>query len=239
MPITGTVPDVSLNNGVLMPILGFGVYQMPPGQTEQAATDALAYGYRHLDTAAAYGNEETVGRQPLDDYYSQWRATQDLHRQGVTRAIGVSNFCPDRLIDLIEHNEVTPAVNQVETNPYFQRHDDQALMRERGVQLESWGPFAKGRNDLFTDPTLSAIGAAHGKSAAQVVLRWLLQRHVVVIPKSVRPERMAENIDVFDFALSEDDMAAIAAMDTGRSLFFDHRDPASVSRLNSFRVENP
>jgi 2,5-diketo-D-gluconate reductase A len=278
---------VTLNNGVEMPILGFGVYQIPAEQTEQAVTDALAAGYRHIDTAAAYGNEEAVGRaikasgiprdelfvttklwvqdpgedntrrafdaslerldldhldlylihQPLGDYYSEWRAMQDLYRQGLTRAIGVSNFHPDRLVDLVDHNEVTPAVDQIETHPFFQRRADQELMRERGVQLESWGPFAEGRNDLFTDPVLSAIGDGHGKSVAQVVLRWLVQRDVVVIPKSVRAERMAENIDVFDFELTDDEMARIAPMDTGASLFFDHRDPAMVSRLGSVRVD--
>jgi 2,5-diketo-D-gluconate reductase A len=277
---------VTLNNGVQMPILGFGVYQIPAEQSEQAVTDALAAGYRHIDTAAAYGNEEAVGRaikssgiprdelfvttklwiqdagednakrafetslqrlgldhldlylihQPFGDYYSSWRAMQDLHRQGVIKAIGVSNFHPDRLVDLIDHNEITPAVNQIETHPYFQRTADQELMRERGVQIESWGPFAEGRNNLFTDPTLSEIGAAHGKSVAQVVLRWLIQRDVVVIPKSVRPERMAENFDVFDFTLTDDEMTRIAGMDTGTSAFFDHRDPAMVSQLGNVRI---
>jgi 2,5-diketo-D-gluconate reductase A len=277
---------VTLNNGVQMPILGFGVYQIPAEQTEQAVTDALAAGYRHIDTAAAYGNEEAVGRaikssgiprdelfvttklwvsdagednakrafetslqrlgldhldlylihQPYGDYYSSWRAMQELHRQGVIKAIGVSNFHPDRLVDLIDHNEITPAVNQIETHPYFQRTADQELMRERGVQIESWGPFAEGRNNLFTDPTLSEIGAAHGKSVAQVVLRWLIQRDVVVIPKSVRPERMAENFDVFDFTLTDDEMTRIAGMDTGTSAFFDHRDPAMVSQLGNVRI---
>src|SRR4051794_30862220 len=151
---------------------------------------------------------------------------QDLNRQGVLKAIGVSNFYPDRLVELIGHNEVTPAVNQIETHPFFQRADYQQLMGERGVQIESWGPFAEGRNDLFADPTLSEIGAAHGKSVAQVVLRWLIQRGVVVIPVSVRPERMAENIDLFDFQLTEDEITRIAAMDTGTSLFLDHRGPA-------------
>ncbi|MFD8980589.1 aldo/keto reductase [Streptomyces sp. NPDC059564] len=274
---------VTLNNGVEMPVLGFGVYQIPPEQTEQAVSDALAAGYRSLDTAAAYGNEEAVGRaikssgiprqdlfvttklwisdagedkakrafdtslrklgldqldlylihQPYGDVYGSWRAMEGLHHQGLVRAIGVSNFHPDRLVDLIDHNEVTPAVNQVETHPFHQRTTDQELMRERGVQIESWGPFAKGRNNLFTHPVLSRIAAAHGKSVAQVVLRWLVQRAVVVIPKSVRSERMAENLDVFDFELTADQMAAITALDTGESLFFDHRDPAMVSRLGN------
>jgi 2,5-diketo-D-gluconate reductase A len=270
-----------------MPILGFGVYQIPPEQTEQAVTDALAAGYRHIDTAAAYLNEEAVGRaiaasgipreelfvttklwisdagedaarrgferslqrlgrdhldlylihQPFGDYYGSWRAMEKLQQEGSVRAIGVSNFYPDRLVGLIEHNGVTPAVNQIETHPYFQRADHQALMRERGVQIESWGPFAEGRNGLFTNPLLSEIGGAHGKSVAQVVLRWLIQRGIVVIPKSVRANRMAENIDVFDFALTDDEMTRIAAMDTGASLFLDHRDPAVVGQLSAFRLD--
>jgi 2,5-diketo-D-gluconate reductase A len=276
---------VTLNNGVQMPILGFGVFQIPPDQTEQAVSDALAVGYRHLDTAEAYRNEGAVGRaiatsgiardelfvttklwvqdggedgatrafeqslqrlgleyldlylihQPFGDYYSSWRAMQDLHQQGLVKAIGVANFYPDRLVDLIDHNEVTPAVNQIETHPFFQRQDYQQLMGERGVQLESWGPFAEGRNNLFSDPTLSQIGAAHGKSVAQVVLRWLVQREVVVIPKSVRPQRMAENFDVFDFQLTDEEMGGITAMDGGASLFFDHRDPEVVSRIGNVR----
>ena len=160
---------------------------------------------------------------------------QDLYKQGAVKAIGVSNFYPDRLVDLIDHNEVTPAVNQVETHPFFQRQDYQQLLGERGVQLESWGPFAEGRNNLFSDPTLSQIGAGHGKSVAQVVLRWLIQRQVAAIPKSVRLERMAENFDVFDFQLTDEEMSRIAAMDTGVSLFFDHRDAAMVSRIGNVR----
>jgi len=284
--MTPDVQQVTLNNGVLMPILGFGVYQIPADQTEQAVSDALAAGYRSLDTAAAYGNEEAVGRaiaasgiprdelfvttklwvqdageeatqgafaaslqrlgldyvdlylihQPFGDVYGSWRTMQGLNQEGSARAIGVSNFHVDRLVDLIEHNEVSPAVNQIETHPYHQRSAEQQLMREHAVQLESWGPFAEGRNSLFTDATLTSIGAAHGKTVAQVVLRWLVQRDVVVIPKSVRPDRMAENIDVFDFALTEDQMASIAAMDTGASLFFDHRDPAMVRTLSRARI---
>jgi 2,5-diketo-D-gluconate reductase A len=160
---------------------------------------------------------------------------QDLYKQGVVKAIGVANFYPDRLVDLIDHNDITPAVDQVETHPFFQRQDYQQFMGERGVQLESWGPFAEGRNNLFSDPILSEIGAAHHKSVAQVVLRWLIQRQVVVIPKSVRPERMAENFEVFDFQLTDEEMGRIAAMDTGASLFFDHRDPEMVSRIGNVR----
>jgi 2,5-diketo-D-gluconate reductase A len=285
--MTNAIPLITLNNGLQMPILGFGVYQIPAEQTEQAVTDALTAGYRLLDTAAAYRNEEAVGRairssglsrdelfvttklwvqdpgeentrrafetslerlgldhvdlylihQPYGDYYSEWRAMQELNREGLAQAIGVSNFPSDRLVDLIDHNEIVPAVNQIETHPFFQRTAEQQLMRERGVQIESWGPFAEGQNNLFSDPTLSEIGASRGKSVAQVVLRWLIQRDVVVIPKSVRAERMRENIDVFDFELTEDEMARIAAMDTGATLFFDHRDPEWVSRLGTNRVD--
>ncbi|MET8754150.1 aldo/keto reductase [Streptomyces sp. NPDC004667] len=278
---------VTLNNGVEMPILGFGVYQIPPEETERAVGEALAAGYRSLDTAAAYGNEEAVGRairssgvprhelfvttklwisdagedragrafhtslrklgldhvdlylihQPYGDVYGSWRAMQNLQREGLVRAIGVSNFHPDRLLDLMDHNEITPAVNQVETHPFHQRTGDQELMAERGVQIESWGPFAEGRGSLFTHPVLAGIATAHGRSVAQVVLRWLVQRQVVVIPKSVRPERMAENLDVFGFELTDEDMAAIAALDTGASVFFDHRDPAVVSRLGNVTID--
>ncbi|GAA2367708.1 2,5-diketo-D-gluconic acid reductase [Catellatospora methionotrophica] len=278
---------ITLNNGVQMPILGFGVFQVPDEHTEQVVTDALAAGYRALDTAASYGNEEAVGRaiaasgipraelfvttkmwiqhtgedtarrefdqslrklgldyldlylihQPLGDYYSSWRAMQKLHGEGLSRAIGVSNFYPDRLVDLILNNDVTPAVNQIETHPFFQRHTDQRVMAEHGVQIESWGPFAEGKNDLFTNPVLAGIGAAHGKSVGQVVLRWLTQRDVIVIPKSVRPERMAENLDIFDFDLTDDEMGAIAALDGGESLFFDHRDPEKVTWLGGRRVD--
>ncbi len=279
------VPNVTLNNGVEMPILGFGVYQIPPEDTERAVSEALEVGYRHIDTAAGYRNEAAVGRavrasgvprdelfittklwiqapgeanarrafdrslerlgldhvdlylihQPFGDVYSFWRALEQVHAEGLSRAIGVSNFYPDRLVDLIENNEVTPAVNQIETHPFFQREADQAVMRERGVQIESWGPFAEGRNGLFTDPTLAAIGAGRGKSVAQVVLRWLIQREVVVIPKSVRRERMAENFDVFDFTLTDDEMARIAAMDTDTSAFFDHRTAESAASFNALR----
>ena len=281
--MTSQVPTVTLNNGVQMPILGFGVFQIPADQTEQAVTDALAAGYRHLDTAASYGNEAAVGRaiaasgipraelfvttklwvqdtgeeptrrafdaslrrlgldyldlylihQPYGDYYGSWRAMRALTEQGVARAVGVSNFHPDRLVDLIDRTGCTPAVNQIETHPYFQRQADHDLMVERGVQHESWGGFAEGRNNLFTDPTLTEIGAAHGKSVAQVVLRWLTQRGIVAIPKSVQPARMAANLDIFDFTLTDEQLARIAAMDTGTTLFFDHRDPAMVSTIGN------
>lgn len=158
-----------------------------------------------------------------------------IHAERLGRAIGVSNFYPDRLVDLIEHNDVTPAVNQIETHRFFQRHTDQEVARSHGVQIEPWGGFAGGRNNLFTNPTLAAIGEAHGKSVAQVVLRWLVQRNIVVIPKSVKRERMEQNLDVFDVTLTDDEIARIAELDTGASLFFDHRDPAMVSNLNARR----
>jgi 2,5-diketo-D-gluconate reductase A len=277
---------VTLNNGVEMPILGFGVYQIPPDQTETAVADALSVGYRLIDTAAAYGNEEAVGRalvgsgvpreelfvttklwvqdagerhtvdafntslerlgldyvdlylihQPYGDYYSEWRAMQRLYKEGRARAIGVSNFHSDRLVDLIINNEVTPAVNQIETHPFYQRTEDQRLMKEHGVQIMSWGPFAEGRNELFTHPALTPVAEAHGVSVAQIVLRWLIQRDVVVIPKSVNPDRIAQNFDVFGFTLTEDEMARIAALDTRASVFFDHRDPGMTVRLGSVRV---
>jgi len=278
---------VTLNNGVDMPILGFGVFQIPDEQTEQAVGDALDAGYRSIDTAAAYLNEEAVGRavrssgiareelfittklwvqdageantkrafenslqrlgldyldlylihQPFGDYYSEWRAMQDLHREGRVRAIGVANFPMDRLVDLIEQNEITPAVNQIETHPFYQRVEEHGLMSERRVQHEAWAQFAEGRNDLFSNPTLSAIGQAHGRSVGQVVLRWLIQRSIVVIPKSVRRDRMEENVDVFDFELTDQEMELIAALDTDATLFFDHRDPREVSRLGKRRVD--
>ena len=281
------IPTVTMNNGVQMPSLGFGVYAVAAEETERVVADALAAGYRHIDTAAAYENEAAVGRalaasgiprdelfittklwisdagedtarraferslqrlgldrldlylihQPYGDYYGSWRAMEKLYAEGTTRAIGVSNFHPDRLIDLIDHNEVTPAVNQIETHPFFQRTTDHQVMVERGVQHESWGPLGQGRSDLFTHPVLAEIAAAHGKTVAQVVLRWLIQRDVVVIPKSARPERMRENLDIFDFALSDDQTARIATLDTGASTAFDHRDPAGVAFLGNVRFD--
>jgi 2,5-diketo-D-gluconate reductase A len=272
--------SVQLSNGVQMPIVGFGVYQIPPDDTERCVAEALEAGYRHIDTAEGYRNEEGVGRaiaasgvpredlfittkvwisnageekarvafekslerlgldrvdlylihQPFGDYYGSWRAMERLNGEGLARAIGVSNFYPDRLVDLQLHSDIAPMVNQIEAHPYFQRADDHEIMTEIGTQFESWGSFAEGRNGIFEDPTLAAIGADHGKSVAQVILRWMIQRGVVVIPKSVRAERMAENIDVFDFALADDDMARIAGLDGGQSVFFDHR-TAAVARM--------
>ena len=276
---------VTLNNGVEMPILGFGVLQIPDDEAEQAVLAALQAGYRLIDTAALYRNEEAVGRaiaksgipredlfittkvwvqdpgehntvqsfnnslqrlgldyvdlylihQPYGDYYSQWRAMQALHKEGRAKAIGVSNFHPDRLVDLITHNEIAPAVNQIETHPFYQRTEDHRTMKEHGVQIMSWGPFARGKNDLFTHPGLTPIAEAHGKSVAQVVLRWLNQRDVVVIPKSANSERIRQNIQVFDFNLTDNEMARIAHLDAGTSLFFDHRDPDITRKLGRIR----
>lgn len=279
---------ITLNNGVSMPMLGFGVYQIPDADLcEACVTAALAAGYRHIDTAAAYLNEEAVGKalrksglrrdeiflttklwlqdtgyeatrnafeaslkrlgtsyvdlylihQPFGDVYGSWRAMEDLYEEGKIRAVGVSNFPPDRLVDLILHNHIAPAVNQVETHPFCQQKEAMAVMEEYGVRIESWGPFAEGRNNLFQHPDLLAVARKHGKSVAQVVLRWLNQRNVIAIPKTVKPERMAENFAIFDFALDDDDMARIASLDTGKSLFFDHRDPAVVRTLCAIRYD--
>ena len=265
-----------------MPILGFGVFQVTDlTECERSVTDAISVGYRSIDTAASYGNEEAVGKaiknspvsreelfittkvwiqsngyegtkrafensmkklqldyldlylmhQPFGDVYSTWRAMQDLYKEGRIRAIGVSNFHPDRLIDLIVHNEIVPAVNQIETSPFNQQIDSQTFLEQNKVQIESWGPFAEGKNNLFQNELLSAIGQKYKKSIAQVVLRWLIQRGVVAIPKSVRRERMEENFTIFDFELSADDMDTIKTLDTKTSSFFDHRDPIMVKWL--------
>lgn len=276
-----------LNNGVEMPVLGFGVYQVGETVCEQCVRDAIAAGYRSIDTASAYLNERAVGRairrsgvpreelfittklwvqdagyestkrafakslerlqlnyldlylihQPFGDVYGSWRAMEELYREGAVRAIGVSNFQPDRLVDLILHNEVVPAVNQVETHPFCQQAEAAAVMASEGVQIESWAPFAEWRNNLFGNGTLVSLAAKYRKSVAQVVLRWLIQRGVVVIPKSVRPERMAENIDVFDFHLAPEDMDLIATLDTRRSCFLSHRDPETVKWLGTMKYE--
>ena len=276
-----------LNNGVEMPVLGFGVYQVEETVCEQCVCDAIAAGYRSIDTASAYLHERAVGRairrsgvpreelfittklwvqdagyestkrafakslerlqldyldlylihQPFGDVYGSWRAMEELYREGAVRAIGVSNFQPDRLVDLILHNEVVPAVNQVETHPFCQQTEAAAVMASEGVQIESWAPFAEGRNNLFGNGTLVSLAAKYRKSVAQVVLRWLIQRGVVVIPKSVRPERMAENIDVFDFHLAPEDMDLFATLDTRRSCFLSHRDPETVKWLGTMKYE--
>jgi 2,5-diketo-D-gluconate reductase A len=277
-----SVPSVTLNNGVAMPLLGFGVFQIPDAdECERSVSAALRTGYRLIDTAAAYGNEAAVGNalkragvareelfittklwvqdagyertrqaferslqrlqldyldlylihQPFGDVYGAWRAMEELYREGRVRAIGVSNFYPDRVMDLIVHNQVVPAVNQIETHPFNQQIETQQFLQENGVQIESWGPFAEGKHDIFENELLRSIAGKHQKTVAQVILRWLTQRGVVAIPKSVRPERIAENFSIFDFALNPDDMAAIATLDTRTSSFFDHRDPAIAKAL--------
>src|SRR5436190_15674720 len=261
---------VKLNNGLEMPILGFGVFQMTDlEECERSVHDAIQTGYRLIDTAASYGNEEAVGKalkrsgvprdelfittklwltdagqektkpaferslkrlgldyldlylihQPYGDVYGAWRAMEELYREGRIKAIGVSNFHPDRLLDLILHNEVVPAVNQIETHPFHQQVDTQKFLQENQVQIESWGPFAEGKNNIFQNEVLHFIARKYGKSVAQVILRWLTQRVVVAIPKSVRKERMAENLNIFDFELSSDDLETIATLETGQSAF--------------------
>ncbi len=279
---------VTLNNGVKMPILGFGVYQIPDAEEcENAVYEALSAGYRLIDTAAGYLNEEAVGRaikrsgipreelfittkiwvqdagyesaklafakslkklqldyldlylihQPFGDYYGTWRAMEELYREGVIKAIGVSNFMPDRLMDLIVHNEIVPAVNQIETHPFYQQTESAAFLKEQGVQHQSWAPFAEGRNQLFGNEVLISIAEKHNKSVAQIVLRWLVQQEVVVIPKSVRKERIVENFDIFNFALDADDMERITALDTRESLFLSYRDPEVAKTMGNWRVE--
>jgi 2,5-diketo-D-gluconate reductase A len=276
---------IKLNNGIEMPILGFGVYQISEAQEcEQSVLDALEVGYRSIDTAAAYQNEEAVGNairksgiarneiflttklwvsdtgyertfkaferstkklqtdyldlflihQPYGDIYGTWRALEELNKQGKVKAIGISNFHPDRVIDLILHNNIVPAVNQIETHPYHQQIETQKFLQENKVQIESWGPFAEGRNNLFTNETLSTIGKKHNKSVAQVTLRWLIQRGVVVIPKSAHKKRIFENFNIFDFELSTEDMKTIEMLDTKTSSFFDHRDAEMTKRLCSY-----
>lgn len=280
---------VKLNNGVEMPILGFGVFQVKDlAECERSVLDAINTGYRLIDTAASYENEEAVGKaikrsgvkredlfittklwiqsngyegtkkafevsmkklglnyldlylihQPFGDVYGEWKAMEELYKEGRIKAIGVSNFHPDRLIDLIVHNEIVPAVNQIETHPFHQQIETQKFLHENNVQIESWGPFAEGKNNLFHNELLSSIGKKYNKTIAQVVLRWLTQKGVVAIPKSVRKERMKENFNVFDFELSKEDMEAIKTLDTNASLFFDHRDPAMVKWLGERKLNN-
>lgn len=266
--------------------MGFGVFQIDNlAECERSVLDAIDIGYRLIDTAASYENEEAVGKairnsgiarddvfvttklwiadtgyektkaafkrsmqrlqldyldlylihQPYGDVYGSWRAMEELYREGAIRAIGVSNFHPDRVMDFILHHDVIPAVNQIETHPFHQQVEAQKFLVENSIQIESWGPFAEGKNDIFRNEVLSEIGTKYGKSVAQVILRWLTQRGVVVIPKSVRRERMAENFDIFGFELDQQDMQMIATLDTGASLFFDHRDPAMVKFLSEAR----
>ena len=279
---------VTLNNGIIMPVLGFGVFQIPdPQECERSVIDAVNSGYRLIDTAASYMNEAAVGKglrnsgiarqelfitsklwvqdtgyvntqnaieqslqrlqldyldlflihQPFGDVHGSWRAMQDAYRAGKLRAIGVSNFHTDRLMDLIAFNEIAPAVNQIEVNPYHQQAGSVAFMQEHGVQGQAWAPFAEGRNNLFQNEVLLTIAAKHGKSVGQVVLRYLLLRGIAVLAKTVRPERMAENLAVFDFSLDEADMAAIATLETGASSFFSHRDPAIVKWMSERKLD--
>lgn len=278
-----------LNNGVEMPILGFGVFQIQDEkECEQAVYEAIMAGYRLIDTAASYQNEEAVGRaikrsgvpreelfittklwvdgtgyertkeafkksleklqldyldlylihQPFGDVYGSWRAMEELYHAGKIRAIGVSNFYPDRLTDFVIHNEVIPAVNQVETHVFNQQIESAKLMEENNVQIESWGPFAEGKNNMFQNEVLVSIAEKHNKSVAQVVLRWLTQRGVVAIPKSVHKERIIENINIFDFELSEEDIEEIATLDTKESLFFSHTNPEMVKWIGTRKLDN-
>ena len=279
--------NVTLNNGVEMPVLGFGVFQVTdPAECERTVVDAIDTGYRLLDTARSYGNEQAVGsairksgidrkelfvttklwiedasydgaksaferslnklqtdyldlyliHQPFGDVYGAWRAMEELYRAGRIRAIGVSNFYSDRIVDFVLHNRITPAVNQIEVHPFHQQIDTQKLLEENRVQIEAWGPFAEGKNNLFTNDILRGVALKHDKSVAQIVLRWLTQRGVVAIPKSVRKERMAENLNIFDFELDAADNKAIATLDQKTSSFFDHRDPEKVKWLGTRRL---
>jgi len=274
---------IVLNNGVEMPILGFGVFQIDNlAECERSVRDAIDVGYRLLDTAASYGNEQAVGNairasgvprnelfvttklwiadtgyektkrafdrsmkrlqldyldlylihQPYGDVFGSWRAMEELYREGRIKAIGVSNFHPDRVMDFMVHNEILPAVDQIETHPFHQQVDTQKFLTENNIQIESWGPFAEGKNNIFRNEVLVSISEKHGKTVAQVILRWLTQRNIIVIPKSVRKDRMAENFAIFDFELTQEEMDAIRQLDTGTSLFFDHRDPAMVKLLS-------
>ncbi|HEU4788647.1 MAG TPA: aldo/keto reductase [Flavobacterium sp.] len=280
--------NIKLNNGVEMPILGFGVFQMQDmAECEQAVVDAIEVGYRLIDTAASYQNEAAVGKaikrsgiareelfittklwvqdtgyeqtkaafqrsldrlqlnyldlylihQPYGDVFGSWQAMQELYQEGKIRAIGVSNFQPDRIMDLIVNSNFAPAVNQVETHPFQQQIENQKFLNENNVQTQSWGPFAEGKNNIFHNDLLINIGNKHDKSVAQIILRWLIQRNIVVIPKSVRKERIKENFNVFDFELSEGDMSIIKTLDTKESLFFDHRDPNMVKWLSERKLD--
>jgi 2,5-diketo-D-gluconate reductase A len=281
------VKKLTLNNGVEIPALGFGVFQMSDlAECERAVRDAIEVGYRLIDTAASYLNEEAVGRalknsgiprehlfvttklwvqdasyegakravqnslkrlqldyldlylihQPYGDVYGAWRAMEELNADGTLKAIGVSNFYPDRLVDFVLHNKVAPAVNQIEVNPFHQRIESQKLHDKYKIQTEGWAPFAEGKHDIFKNETLASIAAKYGKSVAQVILRWHIERDIIVIPKSVKRERMIENFSVFGFVLSDEDMTAIRALDRKTTAFFDHRDPEWVERLSTRKL---
>lgn len=276
---------IKLNNGIEMPQIGYGVYQVSPDECERCVSDALKTGYRMIDTAQAYHNEEGVGRavknsginrsdifivskvwisnygyekakasideslrklqtdyidlmllhQPFCDRYGAYRALEDAYREGKLRAIGVSNFYPDHFIDLASNVDIVPAVNQVETHVFNQQTEAQKIMEEFGTHIMSWGPLAEGRNNLFSNETLTKTGNSHGKSVAQIALRWLIQRGVIIIPKSVHIERMKQNLDIFNFELSDEEMAEIATLDTGKNLFFDHHDAETTKLFMSWR----
>ena len=279
---------IKLNNGVEIPILGFGVFQIAdPAECERSVVDAIQAGYSHIDTAASYQNEEAVGRgiqhsgvtrenlfittklwiqsqgydgtrkaferslkrlnvdyidlylihQPYGDVYGEWRAMEELYQQGKIRAIGVSNFQPDRIMDLMIHNTITPAVNQIEVNPFQQQIESQKFFQDNSVMVEAWAPFAEGKNNIFQNEILLPIATKHNKSVAQVILRWLVQRDIIALAKSTRKEGKLENINVFDFELSSEDMAAIASLDTKTSCFFDHRNPDMVKWLGTRKLD--
>lgn len=278
--------EVRLNNGVIMPAVGFGVYQIPVEETERCVSDALEVGYRMIDTASSYFNERQVGdalrrsglrreqvfvttklwvqdyeyddalrafdlsmknlgldyldlyllHKPYGNYYAAWRAVERLYKEGRIRAIGVTSFSSERLQDLFLHNEVKPMVNQIETNPLFQQREANAFMRQEGIQHEAWAPFAEGKRDIFNNPTVKAIAGRHGKTTAQVMLRWLNQRGVVVIPKSVSKARMAENLDIFDFTLDDEEMRRMAVLDTGKSPIYDDQDLPTVRGIGLHKI---
>lgn len=280
--------QVRLTNGVMMPSLGFGVFQIPGNETERAVTDALEVGYRMIDTASSYFNEKEVGdavrrsgikreelfittklwvqdyeyddalrafdksmkllgldyldlyllHKPYGNYYAAWRAVERLYREGRIRAIGVTSFPDERLLDLMLHNEIKPMVNQIETNPVYQQEASHAFLCREGIQHEAWAPFAEGKGDIFNHPVLTALAQRHGKSVSQVILRWLNQRHVVVIPKTVRKERMIENFNIFDFTLSDTEMKTIAALDTGASLIHDVTDLPTVKFISTHKIHD-
>ena len=278
---------ITLHNGVKMPILGYGVYQIDKKECQRCVEDALSVGYRSIDTAASYFNEEAVGaaikasgikreelfittklwitsaseskakkafetslkklgleyldlyliHQPFNDVYGAWRVMSALYQDKLIRAIGVSNFYPDRLVDFCSYNEIKPALNQVECNPMHAQFEAQKIMQEYNVAMESWAPFGEGRNNMFGNPIIAAIGKKYNKSVAQVILRWLIQRNIIVIPKTTRKERMIENFSVFDFELDSKDMQTMASLDDKKSLFFDHRDPAMVKWLSEYKAD--
>lgn len=278
--------ETRLNNGVMMPAVGFGVYQIPVEDTERCVSDALEVGYRMIDTASSYFNERQVGdalrhsglrredvfvttklwvqdyeyddalrafdlsmknlgldyldlyllHKPYGNYYAAWRAVERLYKEGRIRAVGVTSFSSERLQDLFLHNEVKPMVNQIETNPLFQQREANDFLRQEGIQHEAWAPFAEGRRDIFNNPTVKAIADRHGKTAAQVMLRWLNQRGVVVIPKSVSKARMAENLDIFDFTLDDGEMRRMAVLDTGKSPIYDDQDLPTVRGIGTYKI---